>query len=364
MKQFWVRFSLFSLIWILIILFQSENKPVSILIFAGALSVYFFLSLNKSLFLLYIIQTLFIVSHGIWQHSEVGLYVVALLYLSIEASFRIKQSYFLSYILLNLLSSLIITWLSDGRFVEWLLLTVLVYFPVLKLNRMIMERNEQKEIYETLLNEYRKVKRLSISGERNARLEERTRIAGDIHDSVGHRLTALIMKLEVLTIQDNKTGYTELKRMAQESLNETRHAVKALQTEENEGIATVVHLIRKLEAESHILVQFTMKQGVLSFPISNETSVVLYRVIQEALTNAMRHAQSREVHITLGKSAADSLSFEIRNSIFKAEAFSYGFGLTNMKKRAEELDGNLEAYQTEKEFIVRGAIPILWGEKI
>ncbi|MGD7044347.1 sensor histidine kinase [Jeotgalibacillus proteolyticus] len=364
MKQFWVRFSLFSFIWILIILFQSENRPVSILVFAGALSVYFFLSLNKGLFFLYVGLTLFIFPHAFWLQTDAGLAVLALLYLSIEASFRLKQSYLLSYLLLNLFFSLIITWLSEGRSVEWLLLSALVYFPVFKLNRMILERNEQKEIYETLLNEYRKVKLLSISGERNARLEERTRIARDIHDSVGHRLTALIMKLEVLTIQDNKTGYGELKRMAQESLNETRHAVKALQTEENEGIATVVHLIRKLEAESHILVQFTMKQGVLSIPISNETSVVLYRVIQEALTNAMRHAQSREVHITLGKSAADSLSFEIRNSIFRAEAFSYGFGLTNMKKRAEELNGSLEAYQTEKEFIVRGAIPILWGETV
>ena len=49
--------------------------------------------------------------------------------------------------------------------------------------------------------------------------------------------------------------------MAKESLEETRHAVKALQAEENEGIATIVHLIRKLEAESHVLVQFTLKQG-------------------------------------------------------------------------------------------------------
>lgn len=67
-------------------------------------------------------------------------------------------------------------------------------------------------------------------------------------------------------------------------------------------------LIRKLEAESHILVQFTIKQGVLSVSLSNEKSVALYRIIQEALTNAMRHAQAREVKIILGKSAKEDIS--------------------------------------------------------
>ena len=69
--------------------------------------------------------------------------------------------------------------------------------------------------------------------------------------------------------------------MAKDSLEEIRRSVKAMQTEENEGIATVVHRIRKLESESHMFVQFTMKQGILSVPLTNEKSVVLYRVIQD-----------------------------------------------------------------------------------
>jgi len=327
------------------------------MMFALALGLYFLLSVKKYLFVLYVLLFLTVAVNGYFFVSKVGFTLLLLCYLTVEASLYLKRSYIILSLVMNSFFSMFLMYSFHGFFVEIGLFSVLIYFLILKLNTMIIDRKEQKDIYEKLLEEYRKVKRLAVQAERNARLEERTKIARDIHDSVGHRLTALIMKLEILAIQNVHMDYSELKDMAQESLNETRQAVNALQTEENEGIATVVHLIRKLEAESHLLVQFTMKQGILSIPISNETSVVLYRVIQEALTNAMRHAQSREVHITLGKSATDAVSFEIRNSLFHRETITYGFGLTNMKKRVEEREGTLEAYPTDKEFIVRGSIP-------
>ena len=190
---------------------------------------------------------------------------------------------------------------KPNQWLPWLIISFIVTFLSLKLNIMGNERAEQKEIYGELLAEYRKLKRMNAERERDARIQERTMIARDIHDSVGHRLTALLMKLEILSMQHKDSDYNDLKVMAKESLEEIRRSVKTLQSEENEGIATVVQLIRKLEAESHISVQFTMKQGILSEPLKNEKSVVLYRVIQEGLTNAMRHAGSREVQVTLRK---------------------------------------------------------------
>src|SRR5699024_7381627 len=154
-------------------------------------------------------------------------------------------------------------------------LIMLVSFLLLKLNSMEQVRLEQQGIYENLLVEYRKLKRLHLSAEREARLEERTRIARELHDSVGHRLTALIMKIEMLSIQEPNENYEQLKKMAKESLQETREAVQALQVTDIEGLAAVVHLIRKLEVESHLLIQFTLKQGTLTIPISNKNSAIL-----------------------------------------------------------------------------------------
>ncbi|MBP2076747.1 sensor histidine kinase [Oceanobacillus polygoni] len=357
MDIFWLRFALFSLIWVMMILQDSINTAFSVVLFAVALAIYFLMSLNKAVFSLFICLTLIIGIHSLFYVDDFILAFILFGYCLADAAVRLKRRQLIRYLLLTIVvSSISILKLDmfDGQIaLVYLLFTLLLFL----LNRMIVERKEQWEIYDQLLGEYRKLKRMNLAAEDHARLEERTKIARDIHDSVGHRLTALIMKLEMLSIQRKDKSFDELKQMAKESLEETRHAVKTLQSEENEGIATVVHLIRKLEAESHILVQFTMKQGVLSIPLSNEKSVVLYRVIQEALTNAMRHAQSREVKITLGKTATEDISFEIMNAVFEPKPFQFGFGLSSMKNRVEEVGGKLTVYQTEKHFIVSGMIP-------
>src|SRR5699024_8313252 len=102
----------------------------------------------------------------------------------------------------------------------------------------------------------------------------------------------LVMEQEILV---------ELKDLANERLEETLAAVKTPESTETRGLAAIVQLIRKLEAESQLLIQFTIKEGVLSVTHSNEQGVTLYRVIQEALTNVMRHSESKAVQIEIGQ---------------------------------------------------------------
>lgn len=357
MKIFSLRFSVFAIFWGLIILLDSINTPISIMFFAVSLAIYFFLSIKTALLLLYIMLSFVICVHGYLLTDNTSLSLLLLLFMTIEAATVLPEKTFPHYLTVNIGLSVLLAALTNERLLEMIIISLLFSFLMLRLSRMTDERREQRDIYEQLLGEYRKLKRMNLTAEQNARLEERTKIAREIHDSVGHRLTALIMKMEALAIETRNPEYNTLKQMASESLEETRQAVKALKIEENEGIATVVHLIRKLEAESHLLVQFTIKQGVLSIPLSNDKSVILYRVIQEALTNAMRHAQSREVHVTLGKSATEEVSFEIANTIQHTKPFAFGFGLSNMEKRVEEIAGLLDIYQTDEKFVVKGTIP-------
>lgn len=356
MIHFWARFSLFSFLWGLMIYQSSEKAAWSILFFTLSLAIYFFLSLQNASLLLYISLSLIIFFHGflIGEHVHTLLLLFSITIVSVS---KLKSQHFLSYLIINGLLSLLLGFLQAGNLLEIAILSGLSAFLLISLNNMTHDRNEQKSIYNQLLGAYRQLKRMNLSAEREARLEERTEIARTIHDSVGHRLTALIMKLEMLSIQNKDVDYRTLKRMASESLEETREAVHALQVEESEGISAVVQLIRKLEAESHILVQFTVKQGVLSVRLTGEKNVALYRVVQEALTNAMRHAISREVQVTLGKSATNAISFEIRNQVFEPKKYTVGFGLENMNERIQKVNGHLEIHQTENEFIVRGSIP-------
>src|SRR5690606_1309763 len=82
-----------------------------------------------------------------------------------------------------------------------------------------------------------------------------------------------------------------------------------------------------------------------------------YRAIQEGLTNAMRHAHSKEVQLELGRTAAGDLEFIIKNRIHAPKPFQEGLGLKNMRKRLDEIKGTCSIYQTEKESIVRGHFP-------
>lgn len=282
-----------------------------------------------------------------------------LLVVAMIALFRLSKNALYILIGINFLFVIGLTVYLGKPLLPVLIIGVLFGLLINQLNEFALDRKNQRELYEELLAEYRQLKRMHVSAEEMAKADERTRIAREIHDSVGHRLTALIMKLEMLHIQNPDEHFLELKEMANLSLLETREAVQTLQEAETKGIAAVVQLIRKLEAESQLLIEFTVKEGVLSVPLSNENGVVLYRVIQEALTNVMRHATSKQVHIVIGKSAIDSLSFTISNPIRSKEklTFGFGFGLKNMQARVTEIGGHLEVYQTEETFVIQGMMP-------
>ncbi|WP_309245508.1 sensor histidine kinase [Virgibacillus proomii] len=362
MALFFGRISLFSCIWSFVILFASKSTPFSISLFAISFALFCLLSLDKRVIYIYISLSVIAVLH-MWTVGTDAFFINLYFYfLLVDATFRLNERQINGYLYFNLFITIFYAIINEKFLIEVILLNIFFYIFVIASNRITSEREELRDMYEQLLREYRKSKRMNVSAEREARLEERTKIARDIHDSVGHRLTALIMKMEILSIQNKYDDYKGLKQMATEALEETRQAVTVLQEEETEGIASVVQLIRKLEAESQLMVQFTIKQGVLSISLTNQKNIVLYRVVQEALTNAMRHSPYREVNVVLGKSAIGDVTFEIRNAIHRADQFYYGFGLTNMKKRIEEINGNVEIYQTNQQFVIAGTIPCGEGE--
>ncbi|MDF2669168.1 MAG: sensor histidine kinase [Paenibacillus sp.] len=216
---------------------------------------------------------------------------------------------------------------------------------------------------EALLSEYRKLKRRHISDEEAARQEARAQVGRDIHDSVGHKLTALLMQLEVYRMQsddETKNKLEVLKALAKESLEETRSAVRTLKQQEIGGLQAILGLIRRLEAESFIRIQFTVKDGALSAPLSNSQSIAVYRVIQEALTNAMRHSNVREAEIMFEAPGGGSvLRFEVVNRQKDNKPFMEGFGLQSMRERMEQAGGQLELVAYDSHFIVRGTLSML-----
>ncbi|WP_044641220.1 sensor histidine kinase [Risungbinella massiliensis] len=215
--------------------------------------------------------------------------------------------------------------------------------------------------YDALLSEYRDLKRRVVSEEEVTRQEERMFIAHEIHDSVGHKLTALLMQLEAFRLKASEQDLDQirfLKELASTSLEETRSAVKSLKANESGGLPGIIRLIRKLEMESFIRTHFSVKHGAFTAPLTGEQSFVIYRSVQEALTNIMKHSHTREAEITFEAPGGSIFRFEISNPITDNRRYQEGFGLTSMRERLEKFGGTLDVDQTEDQFIVRGFLKI------
>jgi signal transduction histidine kinase len=215
--------------------------------------------------------------------------------------------------------------------------------------------------YDVLLSEYKGLKRRLAAEDETARQEERVLIGHEIHDSVGHKLTALLMQLEVFRLkadQKDKLQVQSLKTLASESLDETRSAVKMLKNKEVGGLQGILRLIRKLETESFIRIHFSVKHGAFTVPLTGEQSFVIYRSVQEALTNIMKHSNAREAEVTFEAPGGSVFRFEISNPVNNNYRLQEGFGLASMRERIEKIGGELEVLKTGEQFIVRGFIKL------
>lgn len=306
---------------------------------------------------------------GVFYSSEWNPFIwLIYVLLVVQAKDLLRHKWLLPYMLfLYILSSApLIQFQAYLPFLYMSLLFGLMCTLFLYWVKNIEEKNSIVTQYDRITQEYRRIKRQTARSEETARQEERNQVAREIHDSVGHRLTALLMQMEVARLQETneetKQKWLDLKQLAQESLNETRHAVKALKEEEAAGLQAIIQLIRKLEVESHLRIIITMHPGVVGVLLSNKQSVTVYRAIQESLTNMMRHSLSRKAEIEFQIVADRDFRFQVSHVQDKTVQIKEGFGITNMRERLNELNGQLTISQVENRFRIIGQFPLEGAE--
>ncbi|WP_453991640.1 sensor histidine kinase [Bacillus nitroreducens] len=257
-------------------------------------------------------------------------------------------------ILASNLSSLQIAWCGVFN-----LLVVLGLFQYQTIHR---RENEIVQKNSALLDEYRRMKRQLVIEEEQARQDERNMIGHEIHDSVGHKLTALLMQLEVFRLgadEKDKQKILKLKELAEHSLDETRRAVKSFKQKDVGGLQGVMRLIRKLEMESFMKIHFSVKHGAFAAPLTGEQSFAIYRSVQEALTNIMKHSSTREAQVSFESPGGSIFRFEVINKSTFNPFFQEGYGLKAMRERLEKVGGSCEIIHDEQQFIVRGTIALI-----
>jgi signal transduction histidine kinase len=379
MRSFWLWLLFIGIAWFLAVRQQQFISSVSVtwslLSSACFFALYFLFPLvQKNARLLTLVQcgAACVMVIVFWPNGEGEMNLYALLLMSLLTGHAF-------YLLPLLYASIVGTLLFAGVAIPALIgisgfsLLFISFYSVLLTVALIILKNmrileiDQEARYDALLSEYRKLKRRVATDESQAREEERIEVGREIHDSVGHKLTALVMQLEVERMQsDHETGsrIANLKTLAKESLEETRRAVKTMKDKEIGGVSAIIRLIRQLEAESYLRIHFSVKHGAFTAPLTNNQTIAIYRAVQEALTNVMRHSHVREAKILFEVPGGRVFRFEVSNPVTYVEPWREGFGITSMKERIKEVGGECHISHSDSCFMVSGVLPLNKEENV
>jgi signal transduction histidine kinase len=182
--------------------------------------------------------------------------------------------------------------------------------------------------------------------------DERRRLAAEIHDTIAQGLTGIIAQLQVVAnAPDLTTARTHLDRastLARHSLGEARRSVQNLApiALEHDGLPEALkNTVAEWGERTGVRAEFTVTGTTEQ--LHDEVSATLLRIVQEALSNAARHARATRVGVTLSF-VGEEVLLDIRDDgrgfdplALPERTRTGGFGLDGMRARAERIAGTL-----------------------
>lgn len=211
------------------------------------------------------------------------------------------------------------------------------------------DRQRAEQLLVELEDAHRQLRAYAMQVESLAVAEERNRLAREIHDSLGHYLTAMTMQLQaagkLVTKDPERAGESIAKaeEMARDSLAEVRRAVDALRTSpiDTTTLDTAIGELVKNLQDSGIVATFTVEGQIQSLPVPIKAS--LYRAAQEGLTNVFKHASASVVEVKLVYEPEQvALSITDNGTGSRGQKIE-GFGLVGLRERMALLGGLLDA---------------------
>jgi signal transduction histidine kinase len=231
----------------------------------------------------------------------------------------------------------------------------------------------RRELVATLQDRADRAEREQVLRVAQAQTQERTRIAREMHDVLAHRMSLVAMHAGALAYRDDLTA------------EQTRDTAEIIQTNSHRALADlreILGLLRDADedapnrpqptlADVDALVaderaagaRITVKNDLATFAgVPESIGRTAYRVIQEGLTNARKHAPNTQVDVIIGGAPGEGLIVEVRNRLPVGDpALSRvpsGFGLVGLSERAAIAHGRIEYGRTpEGDFMVRAWLP-------
>ena len=190
-------------------------------------------------------------------------------------------------------------------------------------------------------------------------LQERNRISREIHDSVGHSLSTIIIQLGAISKLSKENSpqvsqmSAQLREFAVKGLQEVRTVVHDLKPEQLTKQQLTVALEEFIyETKQHSGVEFIFRQNKPTFQLTKEQELTIFRGVQEATTNAIRHGKATKITLLMMYSA-NELIVTIMDNGGGSSAISLEGGLKALEERLHEQQAQLEIKNTEQGFTVQ-----------
>lgn len=290
---------------------------------------------------LHILPTLYVIVmiRSCFLFEPPGRWIIAGLSLIL---FAVHQMQYISTFLPLMLPDVQLQRIWMHQIAEFLMFGLVLFLVSQLVNTLLAERHTQQQ----LLVAHKQLRQYALQVEDLAAVQERNRIAREIHDALGHALTTLNIQLQTVAKlwqhdRDQARAFLEhAQRLGKLAMQEVRQSVNALRADAQaepslEAIAALVEDFRRstgINTASNIDVKADLSPQIVK---------TLYRVIQEALTNICKYAQATQVQLQL-QATPDLVHLAIADNGqgFDVMAHNSGYGLQGMQERVAALDGD------------------------
>jgi signal transduction histidine kinase len=241
-------------------------------------------------------------------------------------------------------------------------MSFIIFGALLLVGHLIVSEEEARRLLgETNL----KLTEYAAQAEELATTKERNRMAREIHDNLGHYLTAINMQLEaaqaVLPTDPTRAqqAMSKAQGLTKEGLTEIRRSVAALRAAPVENLLldeAITLLVEEYRANG-LSINYHVEGSVR--PASASVEMALYRIAQEGLTNIRKHAQATRAELELRYEDDGHVRLKMLNDGVKHASSKSGFGLIGIQERVKLLGGTLNIQQAEgQDFSLLVELPV------
>lgn len=239
---------------------------------------------------------------------------------------------------------------SINAMLSALIMICFIGYIILVIQNQIMESQHMKEMNRNLRELNANLEEMADMREKMGETKERNRLAREIHDTLGHTLTGLALGLDAcgtlidIDCDKAKLQIENLANIARAGLQDVRHSVNKLRPDslmKHSLFEAFEEMIKNFEISTGVKVNFNCHLESLSFETDEEDTI--YRIIQEGLTNALRHGQAKNIFVSFAKDEKN-LIIIIEDDGIGSKNIKEGFGLHHMQERVNLLNGNVRWY--------------------